>query len=200
MLWKESFVRYLIGTKDKGLIWDPHGHTFDCFVDASFANFDPENATFDPSTSKTRTGYKCCMEVVQWCGPLSCRKRHVCLQLRPNMECCLRAWKMCCSWCNCLKRLTTSWNGMCLLLLLQSIARLSKMTLQICCIVVCLRTTVELMKWPGCPKWGPGRSHECVHTSFSWSSASEACFNSQRTTGPLTTKSLPNGNWRILLP
>ena len=54
----KRIVRYLIGTKDKGLILHPHGHTFDCFVDASFADFDPETAAFDPSTSKSRTGYQ----------------------------------------------------------------------------------------------------------------------------------------------
>jgi len=54
----KRIVRYLIGTKDKGLILHPHGHTFDCFVDASFADFDPETVAFDPSTSKSRTGYQ----------------------------------------------------------------------------------------------------------------------------------------------
>jgi len=54
----KRIVRYLIGTKDKGLTLHPHGHTFDCVVDASFADFDPETAAFDPSTSKSRTGYQ----------------------------------------------------------------------------------------------------------------------------------------------
>jgi hypothetical protein len=50
--------RYLVGTKDKGLILNPRSHSFDCFVDADFVgNWDRVNADVDPSTAKSRTGY-----------------------------------------------------------------------------------------------------------------------------------------------
>ena len=53
----KRIVRYLIGTKDKGIILDPRGHSFDCFVDADFADFDKRTAAVDPGTAKSRTGY-----------------------------------------------------------------------------------------------------------------------------------------------
>jgi hypothetical protein len=53
-------VRYLIGTKDKGIILDPTNASFGCFVDANFFGTarNPETAERDTSTSKsTRTGF-----------------------------------------------------------------------------------------------------------------------------------------------
>jgi len=50
-------VRYLVGTADKGIILNPKGYSFDCFVDADFANFDKATAEHDPGTAKSRTGY-----------------------------------------------------------------------------------------------------------------------------------------------
>jgi hypothetical protein len=50
--------KYLLGTKDKGLILNPQDHSFDCFCDADFCgNWDRVNADVDPSTAKSRTGY-----------------------------------------------------------------------------------------------------------------------------------------------
>jgi hypothetical protein len=50
--------KYLLGTKDKGLILNPRDHSFDCFCDADFCgNWDRVNADVDPSTAKSRTGY-----------------------------------------------------------------------------------------------------------------------------------------------
>ena len=50
--------RYLIGTKDKGIILDPKGNSFDCYVDADFCgNWNPDTAEGDSSTSKSRSGY-----------------------------------------------------------------------------------------------------------------------------------------------
>jgi hypothetical protein len=50
--------RYLLGTRDKGLILNPRDHSFDNFVDADFCgNWDRVNGDKDPSTAKSRTGY-----------------------------------------------------------------------------------------------------------------------------------------------
>ena len=50
--------RYLVGTKDKGMVLNPRQHSFDCFVDADFAgNWDRVHSDVDPSTAKSRTGY-----------------------------------------------------------------------------------------------------------------------------------------------
>lgn len=50
--------RYLVGTRDKGLILNPRNKSFECFVDADFVgNWDRVNADVDPSTAKSRTGY-----------------------------------------------------------------------------------------------------------------------------------------------
>jgi hypothetical protein len=50
--------RYLMGTKDKGLILDPKSTSFDCFVDADFVgNWHRVHAQSDPGTAKSRTGY-----------------------------------------------------------------------------------------------------------------------------------------------
>ena len=51
-------VRYLIDTKDEGVILDPSNASFDCFVDADFCGtWNPETAGGDASTSKSRTGF-----------------------------------------------------------------------------------------------------------------------------------------------
>jgi hypothetical protein len=50
--------RYLAGTRDKGLIIRPTEQSFDVFVDADFSgNWDPEGASTDMDTAKSRTGY-----------------------------------------------------------------------------------------------------------------------------------------------
>jgi hypothetical protein len=50
--------KYLMATKDKGIILNPKDHSFDCWVDADFVgNWDRVNADVDPSTAKSRTGF-----------------------------------------------------------------------------------------------------------------------------------------------
>jgi hypothetical protein len=50
--------KYLLATKDKGLILNPKDHSFDCWVDADFVgNYNRINADVDPSTAKSRTGF-----------------------------------------------------------------------------------------------------------------------------------------------
>jgi histone deacetylase 1/2 len=50
--------KYLLATKEKGLILNPRDHSFDCWVDADFVgNWSRVNADEDPSTAKSRTGY-----------------------------------------------------------------------------------------------------------------------------------------------
>lgn len=54
----KRIAKYLVGTRDKGIILNPQEHSFDCFVDADFVgNWDRVNADVDPSTAKSRTGY-----------------------------------------------------------------------------------------------------------------------------------------------
>jgi hypothetical protein len=54
----KRIVKYLIGTKDKGIYLRPDSHSFECWVDADFVgNWDRVNADVDPSTAKSRTGY-----------------------------------------------------------------------------------------------------------------------------------------------
>jgi hypothetical protein len=49
--------RYLMGTKDKGVIIDPNRNSFECYVDADFCgNWDQDTAEDDPTTAKSRTG------------------------------------------------------------------------------------------------------------------------------------------------
>ena len=49
--------KYLAGTKDKGLIFKPSGESFDVFCDADFSgSWDPQ-ATDDPDTARSRTGF-----------------------------------------------------------------------------------------------------------------------------------------------
>jgi hypothetical protein len=50
--------RYLVGSRDKGMIYSPSNQSFDVYVDASFTgDWDPENADWDPDTARSRTGY-----------------------------------------------------------------------------------------------------------------------------------------------
>jgi hypothetical protein len=50
--------RYLLATKDQGLILKPTTNTFDCWVDASHAGeWKKQTAADDPDTAKSRTGY-----------------------------------------------------------------------------------------------------------------------------------------------
>ena len=50
--------RFLAGTRDKGIIFSPTTHSFECYVDADFVgNWDQANADIDPGTAKLRTGY-----------------------------------------------------------------------------------------------------------------------------------------------
>ena len=54
--------RYLLGTKDKGLILQPNPSlSFECFVDASFSGEwikkHTDQAMYDPNTARSRTGY-----------------------------------------------------------------------------------------------------------------------------------------------
>jgi hypothetical protein len=50
--------RYLQSTQDKGLIINPSGNTFTCYVDASHAgDWKQEAAIDDPTTARSRTGY-----------------------------------------------------------------------------------------------------------------------------------------------
>ena len=51
--------RYLLGTRDKGIIIDPNSPWhFECWVDADYAgNWRYENAHVDPMTSKSRSGW-----------------------------------------------------------------------------------------------------------------------------------------------
>jgi hypothetical protein len=50
--------RYLIATRDKGLIFNPKDQSFDCHVDADFAGaWDKEEALEDPDTARSRSGF-----------------------------------------------------------------------------------------------------------------------------------------------
>ena len=49
--------RYLVATRDKGLILKLSGNSFDVYVDSDFSgNWDPEGAPDDPDTAWSRTG------------------------------------------------------------------------------------------------------------------------------------------------
>lgn len=51
-------VRYLMTTRDRGLILRPNGHSFDCYVDADFqGGWDIKTASEDSTTAKSRTAY-----------------------------------------------------------------------------------------------------------------------------------------------
>jgi len=50
--------RYLLGTADKGMLLQPSGASFDCYVDASHAaDWNKETAADDSSTAKSRMGW-----------------------------------------------------------------------------------------------------------------------------------------------
>ena len=50
--------RYLAGTRDKGIIYNPMEQSFECHVDADFAgNWDRQEAPDDPDTARSRSGY-----------------------------------------------------------------------------------------------------------------------------------------------
>jgi Reverse transcriptase (RNA-dependent DNA polymerase) len=50
--------KYLLDTKDKGLILNPKDHSFECYVDADFVgNWNRATADVDPSTAKSRTAF-----------------------------------------------------------------------------------------------------------------------------------------------
>ena len=50
--------RYLVGSRDKGMIYSPSNQSFDVYVDASFTgDWDPENADWDSDTARSRTGF-----------------------------------------------------------------------------------------------------------------------------------------------
>jgi hypothetical protein len=50
--------RYLVGSKDKGMIYSPGNQSFDVYVDASFTgDWDPTVADWDSDTARSRTGY-----------------------------------------------------------------------------------------------------------------------------------------------
>ena len=54
----KHLIRYLKGTRDKGLILDPKDHSFDCWADADFAgNWNKLEAPTDVATARSRTGY-----------------------------------------------------------------------------------------------------------------------------------------------
>ena len=50
--------RYLVGSRDKGMIYSPSNQSFDVYVDASFTgDWDPQDEEWDPDTARSRTGY-----------------------------------------------------------------------------------------------------------------------------------------------
>ena len=54
----EWLCRYLAGTRDKGVIFNPKDESFDVYVDADFAgNWDPEEAADDSDTARSRSAY-----------------------------------------------------------------------------------------------------------------------------------------------
>jgi hypothetical protein len=57
----KRICRYLLGTRDKGLIFDPNEDSFDCWVDASHASeWSSSSAMNDPNTARSRMGYTIC--------------------------------------------------------------------------------------------------------------------------------------------
>ena len=53
-----AIIRYLMATKDEGIILDPTDEAFECYADADFAGlWNKETATDDASTAKSRSGY-----------------------------------------------------------------------------------------------------------------------------------------------
>jgi hypothetical protein len=54
----KRIVRYLMGTKDKGIIYKPNNHSFEVFADANYCGlWDKSIAMEDATTAKSRTGY-----------------------------------------------------------------------------------------------------------------------------------------------
>jgi hypothetical protein len=54
----KRIAKYLVKTRDEGVILNPKTHSFDCFVDADFVgNWNRLYADVDPATAKSRTGY-----------------------------------------------------------------------------------------------------------------------------------------------
>jgi hypothetical protein len=55
----KQIIRYLVGTKDEGLIFEPmKDATVDCYVDADFCGaFDKQGETEDPAMARSRTGF-----------------------------------------------------------------------------------------------------------------------------------------------
>lgn len=50
--------RYLIGTKDEGLIYQPTKAKFECFVDADFCgNWNEDDPSYNRDTARSRTGF-----------------------------------------------------------------------------------------------------------------------------------------------
>lgn len=50
--------RYLLATKERGIIFDPKDDSFECWADASFCGeWQRHRATSDPSTARSRIGY-----------------------------------------------------------------------------------------------------------------------------------------------
>jgi len=57
----KRICRYLLGTKDKGLIFDSKEDSFDCWVDASYTSeWSSSSAMNDPNTARSRMGYTIC--------------------------------------------------------------------------------------------------------------------------------------------
>jgi hypothetical protein len=51
-------ARYLLATKNEGIICDPKDQSFECYCDADFSgNWNGDIAEFDSSTARSRTGY-----------------------------------------------------------------------------------------------------------------------------------------------
>jgi hypothetical protein len=49
--------KYLLATRDKGIILKPQEESFDCYVDADFSGgYHPDEGEDDSSTAKSRTG------------------------------------------------------------------------------------------------------------------------------------------------
>jgi hypothetical protein len=54
----EWLCRYLVGTRDKGLIYHPKDKSFDVYCDSDFAgNWDPEEAPDDADTARSRSAF-----------------------------------------------------------------------------------------------------------------------------------------------
>lgn len=50
--------RYLVGTKDRGLVYHPNNSSFECWADADFCGlWDPDSAHWDVNTARSRSGY-----------------------------------------------------------------------------------------------------------------------------------------------